>query len=716
MLNRQQTLATKEVQEAKYFFFGQNFWDGLRITIAIAFPSILLAYFDYFELGLTLSLGAVCVSVVDNPGPVSHKRNAMAACSLISLLVAIITGLLRVNFYLLGAEIFIFSFFFSMFAVYGARVSAIGTAALLVMILTMDKELSPNEIIPYSLQIFIGGLWYTILSLSFSSIRPFRAPQRALGECIRETAKFLKIKADFYDSHTSLEEDYRKLLAQQVVVNEKQDAVRVLLFKTRQTVQEFTGTGRALVLTFVDSVDLYEQIVTMYYDYSSIREKFSDTGILDEISGLVRKLATQMEEIGLAIQSNIPYKKAIDYQDDIDNLKRNIDELEYYKKELSVLVLRKILVNLYHLNKQLRTMPEYFQNKQSKDRSKFDYSRFVTHQEFELKIFRNNFSFNSTVFKHSIRVAIACLFGFTATKFISYGHHSYWVLLTIVVILKPAFSLTKQRNYQRLIGTIAGGFIGILVLLYIKSIPIEFCFLLFFMIGAYSFQRINYIITVIFMTPYILILFKFLGMGPLNIIEERVFDTFMGSAIAFIASYLIFPSWESHQLKTYMQAILKANVNYLQVLANTLNGADVNVLDYKLARKDVYVSSANLSAAFQRMLSEPKNKQLKSKQIYQFVVLNHILSSNVATIASSMLSVGIKSCSGDCLSLVKRSIHILNESLQKLDPSYTIPQQVEHVLAVNQQNIQKEDPLLKEQLDFIHKLSQDVGKLSAEIQ
>ena len=88
---------------------------------------------------------------------------------------------------------------------------------------------------------------------------------------------------------TNLDDEYRKLVAQQVVVNEKQDAVRELLFKNRELVKEPTRTGRLLVLTFADLVDLYEQIMATWYDYPSLRERFSSTGILDEVSSTDKK-------------------------------------------------------------------------------------------------------------------------------------------------------------------------------------------------------------------------------------------------------------------------------------------------------------------------------------------------------------------------------------------------------------------------------------------
>src|SRR5690606_41853266 len=56
--------------------------------------------------------------------------------------------------------------------------------------------------------------------------------------------------------------------------------------------------------------------------------------------------------------------------------------------------------------------------------------------------------------------------------------HSYWILLTIIVILKPTFSLTRKRNFQRLIGTIAGALFGVLILFLFKDRTMLFVWML----------------------------------------------------------------------------------------------------------------------------------------------------------------------------------------------------------------------------------------------
>jgi uncharacterized membrane protein YccC len=620
-----------QTREIKSFFYSQYFSDGLRISLGILLPTLIMAQFNLFETGLTLSLGALCICVVDTPGPTMHKRNAMLICNASIFAIAIITGFARLNLYTLGIEIALFSFLFSMFTVYGNRAASVGTASLLIMIFMMDKANKPDEVLAYSATLLAGGVWYMLQSLLFFQIRPYRAAQQALGENMLDVVKFLRIKADFYKADINIDENYHKLVSHQIQVSQHQDIVREILFKSRVLVRESTYASRILVITFVDLVDLYEQIMATHYDYKDIHEKFGHTGVLEDIANLLSHMADELDNIGFAILSNTRYSKQINFDKELELLKTRIDNVAKTDPAISNLVLKKILINLRDLNQRMGDIFNYYNSKSSnlllEKKTEVEYSKFVTHQEYDPKIFFDNLSFSSAAFKHALRVALVCIFGFFVTKsaevlvFADYitgrklvfGHHSYWVLLTIIVILKPGYSLSKQRNVQRLIGTIAGGIIGVLILVFVHNTVVQFIFLVIFMMGAYSFQRLNYVVSVILMTPYVLILFKFLGVGHLNIAQERIVDTIIGSVIAFIASYVLFPSWESAQITVNLRDVIYANTHYLVKIADSMTGASVNTTDYKLARKEVYVTSANLSAAFERMTSEPKRKQ-KEKQ------------------------------------------------------------------------------------------------------
>jgi uncharacterized membrane protein (TIGR01666 family) len=634
--------------------------------------------------------------------------------SAIVFVVAAITSLARMNIYAMGLEIVLASFFFSMFNVYGNRATSVGNAAMLVMILTMDTPIEKANILPHAFLILAGAIFYTILSLLLNTIRPYRIVQRALADCIREIATYLSIRSDFYNLEADINNNYKKLVAQQIIVNEKQDAARELLFKTRQIVKESTSDGRRLVFTFVETVDLFEDITASYYDYDLLRKQFADSGALELIHQALKKIAFELDSIGIAIQANSSFTRKFDYDEEVRKLKAEIDRIAP-KGESQTLVLRKILVNIRKILGELNNINRYFEVDIKMNRSKLDHSHFVSHQSLDPKLFLNNFSLQSSAFRHSLRVSIACIAGFAIVNLVSYGHHSYWVLMTIAFMLKPAFSLTKQRNIERIIGTFAGGIIGVLILVFIPDKTTHFVLMVLLMIATYSFMRIQYLVMVICMTPYILILFSFLGSNFKLVAEERIFDTVLGCAIAFLAGYFLFPHWESDQLKQYMQGIIKANAAYLQKIIEALSGRKPGMLEYKLARKEVYLNSANLSAAFQRMLSEPKSKQKKEKDIHQFVVLNHILFSNIATVATTLLSKDAKVYPAELIHIAKRARTTLCESSKKFGEDGVLKFSYNDYGGNTEPIATADDFLMREQLNFINKVSMDIDKTTKSI-
>ena len=651
----------------------------------------------------------MCVSLTDAPGPIIHRKNAMLITSGIIFCIAGITSFARLNVYTLGLEIALVSFLFSMFNVYGNRAASVGNAAILVMILTMDTPIDVRKIFLQAALIMAGALFYTIFSLLVHTIRPYRIAQRALGDCIREIATYLSIKGDFYNAQTDLDENYTKLIGQQIVVNEKQDAARELFFKTRQIVQESTTEGRRLVFTFVETVDLFEDITAAYYDYSLLRKQFEHTGALELIYRSLRKIAFELDSVGIAIQSNTSFTPTFDYDEEIKRLKSEIDRVAP-RGQAQTLVLRKILVNIRKMLNDVNNIHQYFSPEIKQRGSRLDHSHFVSHQALDPKIIWNNFSLKSSVFRHALRVCIASVAGFTIVKLVSYGHHSYWVLMTISFMLKPAFSLTKQRNIERIIGTFAGGVIGVLILVFIPNKTVHFILMVLLMIGTYSFMRIKYLWMVICTTPYVLLLFSFLGSNYKTVVEERVFDTVLGCAIAFTAGYFLFPHWESDQLKEYIQGILKANAAYLQKIIDTLSGRKPGMLEYKLSRKDVYLNSANLSAAFQRMLSEPKSKQKKEKDLHQFVVLNHILFSNIATVATTLLSKETRVYPAELIHTAKKARTGLLESSNRFGREELAEIPHDKYPVNSEPAITSDDILMKEQLNFINKICIDIDK------
>jgi uncharacterized membrane protein YccC len=255
--------------------------------------------------------------------------------------------------------------------------------------------------------------------------------------------------------------------------------------------------------------------------------------------------------------------------------------------------------------------------------------------------------------------------------------------------------------------------VGMVVLTYIHDKHTLFTILLFCMIGAYSFQRKNYVVSVLFMTPYILILFDFLGMGGLSIARERIYDTLIGSGIALIASYVLFPNWEHEKLKDAMIDTLKANLAYYEQVTLLYFEKSENLTNYKVARKEVYVTSANLASLFQRMFSEPKSKQFLMAEIHQFTALNHLLSSYIATLSLYYKEHTLTYTSFDDLKpMATNTLYLLNLSSENLftqKPPNNVP------LIRIKSDHQLDEDTIKEQFDMIQKVAYDIYKLTEKI-
>ncbi len=685
------------IKPLKKFILSPHFGDGLRITFGVVLPSLISSHFGQLQLGISISLGALCISIVDSPGPYLHRRNAMLLSILLIGIVSLATSLVSHSMLLQTALILLLSFLLSMLYVFGQRASSMGVAGFLVMIISIDDVRPANEIIHYSGLIILGGIWYTALSLSIQRIFPYRLASLSLAEAIEEIVHFLHLKANFYQTDIDNEENYQKVLESQILVNEKLDVVREQLFKNPKIVQENSQEGRFLIAIFVDMVDLFEQMMSTFYNYKQLHRQFDEIGILSNFEQIIRLQGHEIEKIMLAlkdgkrpiISSNLSLK--------IDLLKKEVQQLKSNEparfSNVAIEALENISINVRMIHSRIHKIFTYFEEKELQKLSKnnLNTAAFVHHQVYSFDIFKENINLKSEHFRHSLRVSGMMLVGFFIAQ-ISGFLHSNWILLTIMVVLKPAYSLSKERNMDRLKGTILGALMGMIILNYISDSQVLFGILLFCMLGTYTFQRKTYFVSVLFMTPFILILFEFLGMGSKALLIERIYDTLIGGALAFVGSYLLLPHWEHTKLKRALIELLEANMAYYQQVSLLYFGQKYERTPYKIVRKEVFVRSANFNAGFQRMLSEPKSQQKNSKEFQKLSVLNHLFSSYVATLAliakenphQEFMASPPKQISENILSMMNDSIKILEKSMP---PSFSNPKIISIEQVIGNQSI-----------------------------
>ena len=138
----------------------------------------------------------------------------------------------------------------------------------------------------------------------------------------------------------------------------------------------------------------------------------------------------------------------------------------------------------------------------------------------------------------------------------------------------------------------------------------------------------------------------------------------------------------------------------------------------KEARKEVYVTTANLASLFQRMFSEPKSKQIMMKELHQFTALNHLLSSYVATLSLYNKDHSFVFSNFEELNpITQNTVYLLNLASENLFKNTGVVNNVPLIrrnMNVNDDE-QSHEVIIAEQFDMIQKVAYDIYKLSEKI-
>lgn len=628
------------------FINGRYTAEGVRMAAGILLPSLIMYYFGVLPIGITMSVGALCISVSDTPGPVKYRLNGMLACCILIITSSVLVRYSSVHPVLLGTMITVAGFVFSMLTLYGNRSSAVGVAALFIMVLSLQSPLSGAEIWINAGYTLVGAVWYMLYSLLLYRLRPYKFIQQVLADYVTEVGGFLRLRGGLYEKNPNYAHIQEQLLQQQIKIETQQNMLGDLFLNTRTIVKESTNTGRVLVKSYLEVTELYSSVMTTFQEYALLHEQFDDTGILEAYKSIILSLSDEMDEVSLSIRSGLSSAPDALSGELLKKASLQFESLRQHfmsNENVAYFVgLGRILKNLEDLAEKINRLHLYSSYEielQKSHASETAVSKSKPVSDFRPSLFFDNLNVKSNIFRHALRVSLALLVGYIASLFFKVDH-GYWILLTIVVILKPAYALSKRRNTDRLIGTLIGITIGLLLLYFIKNDTLLLILMVLLMTSSFMFLRTNYFMSVLLMTPYLLIVFHFLFPGNLSeLMLERLVDTAIGSVIAFFASLFLVPAWEKTVIRSYMLQMLKSNAAYYVAVAGPFTGTiqedRTNIL---ATRREVLIALANLSDAFTRMLSEPKRFRSGAKTVHRFVSLQHTLTAHLATLSFLLLT------------------------------------------------------------------------------
>lgn len=680
---------------------GDNqFYNAIKITLC-ALSSFLLFY-DSQEpyVAFTVTLGALLCAPIDISSKLKHK---IIGLLIATLLLPIISIILTTTYkeVVLFYPIFSFLVFFSaLISLYGHRANLLSFTLLIGISLAFIHHNEPENALQNGMYMFFGGMLYLLFSIVFYIIRPSRYINLEVALCIHRVSEYLDLRAKLWDSTADTESIKHKQLELQITINESFDNIReYLVYNKAKTIN--SSNNRKLLVALTSLVEIMELAMSNTFNNQQIVEYFeSDPTIMNDYKQLASNFSTTLESISYHIKSNKKYHSSVSLTNDFKSLNQKIETFTK-NNGWSPIDEKTIAINnvLFYAEKQIekiKGLERVYKERVNADelRGKYkDLEKFFTPEHYRFKTLVEHLNFESATFRYALRLTAAMLLGLIIGKFINL-QNEYWILLTIVVIMRPGYGLTKQRSKHRIIGTILGGILGILLLIFVDNIHILSIITIFSMLFGYWLSASDYRIGVTFVTLYVILIYGILNAEAESAFIYRLLDTAIGAGIAFLATHFFWPSWEFYNVKNHLEKSLKSIITYVEEVKQFYVHKGEPTTAYKIARKNAFIEVGNLMASFQRMIQEPKNKQQNRTELYELAVLNQTLVSSTASMGTFIQSHKTTEASEAFKIVMDNVQYNLKSALLHLDINISIDENVKNNFEISitkLKNIRKEE-------------------------
>ena len=264
---------------------------------------------------------------------------------------------------------------------------------------------------------------------------------------------------------------------------------------------------------------------------------------------------------------------------------------------------------------------------------------FVSPTRWTWRPFLSLWRWDAPPLRHAIRAALAIAAGYAVGWALPWGSHEYWILLTIVVVLRGSLAQTLERRNSRVAGTLVGCLLAGLLLYAHVPVPVLLVVVAVAQGIAHAFAIQRYLVTAVAATVLALVQAHLLGFGasPVFEVAERVVDTLIGVAIAWIFSYVL-PSWERTQVGALVRRALVAQAKHAQLALGLGRGIDAqSELAWRLARREAYDSLSALVQAIQRSLSEPRAVRPPLPELERMLAHSYQLLAQLTAIKTMLL-------------------------------------------------------------------------------
>ncbi len=581
-------------------FVGQHIVNGLSVGVGVIAIALIASAIFGFAAGQPATLGAISASISDLPAPWREKARTMGFGFALALLSTVAIQLALpwplAALLMIGA----ISFVGGLVTGLGRWAVAVGMQAVIPMVFILGV---PRETLPAAVRIetlfAAGGVSYIAFALLATVFTDASARRLVASESIRELSIYLRTVAGIFDPDQDLEAAYGAAIRQQAALAEQLQSARALLLDRTGD----RGERLRLAATIGVLLDAFDALVAAQCDVALIRETPAARPLLERIGEALRMGSLDLEHLSLELLTTARPALPPDHQFAINALKRDLMRLEAgegMNPDARVALdpaTRRLVLALGHV----RRLEKALSNDDTARGVIGDVNLavFIPKRTYALGPLAAHFNLDSPVLRFSVRLALAMMAGALAAQSLGDERHGNWVLLTIAVVMRAGYGLTRQRRDARVIGTLVGcvlasglvAFAPAGALVAVQGLAVAV---------THSFARLNYRIASASASVMALVSLHLVQPWLSAPILVRLADTLIGAAIAHLFNYF-WPRWESSEAPRLASRLL-AQLAAFTPVALTPNATEH---DYRLVRKNLIEAIAALSDSAGRMSIEP---------------------------------------------------------------------------------------------------------------